>query len=228
MRFIEHLRLNPMCFEGSTDKVDFDAWDLIDGTTVFDVSEVADQLIDRSTIIPSGATETFLTPNGQEWAKLLPTADGKHNILDYGKYIGIIPPFDNCFFEYPAAKDEPSAADAGVHVSSMSKKWIAAKYPGQDYEFVMLVTVFYRFITKGVSVTGRETVATIASDGIGRVLLLEVAACLTADIDRSQPENQPQWDAPDRAAGIAHDAELPFAEEHTCGTTTQESPTAPL
>src|SRR5262245_43036835 len=88
MRFIDHLRLNPMCFDGSTDKVDFDASELIQNATAFDISEVADQIIDKCIERPDGARDAFLTAKGQELAKLLPGPDGKNNIFYYGKYIG--------------------------------------------------------------------------------------------------------------------------------------------
>jgi hypothetical protein len=49
MRFIDHLRSDPICFDGDTDKVDYDVSRLIAGTTVFDVAEIAEQLIESST-----------------------------------------------------------------------------------------------------------------------------------------------------------------------------------
>ena len=69
MRFINHLRLNPMCFDGSTDKFDFDASELIPGPTVFDISEVADQIIEKSVETPGGGTTTSFTPKGKELVK---------------------------------------------------------------------------------------------------------------------------------------------------------------
>src|SRR6266478_2027496 len=98
MRFIDHMRLNPMCFNGTTERVDFDASVLIAGTTVFDVSEVADQLIESCTEAIDGGISTKFTPRGEELVKMRPTADGCELALD--QYVGIIPPFDNCFFEY--------------------------------------------------------------------------------------------------------------------------------
>ena len=66
MKLIDYLRLNPMCFDGSTDKFDFDAAELIEGSTVFDISEVADQIIESSVETPGGGTTTSFTPKGKE------------------------------------------------------------------------------------------------------------------------------------------------------------------
>ena len=46
----------------------------------------------------------------------------------------------------------------------MPQEWIAAKYPGEGFEYFMFVTIFFRFIINGVSTAGRETVASIATD----------------------------------------------------------------
>lgn len=120
-----------------------------------------------------------------------PTREG-YKTLDMRQYVGIIPPFDNCFFEYPTTKYEHSAVDSGVHVLSMPQEWIAAKYPGDGFEHFMLVTIFFRFVINGISKTGRETVATIASDSEGRVLDYQLMACLPDGVDRSLWQNQPQ------------------------------------
>ena len=193
MRLIEYMRLNPICFDGSTHKFDFDASELIDGSTVFDISEVADQIIERSVETPGGGTTTSFTAKGKELVKLCPhpTRDDCQ-ILDISQYVGIIPPFDNCFFEYPTTKYEHSAANCGIHVLSMPQEWIAAKYPGEGFEHLMLVTIFFRFVISGVSQTGRETVATIASDSEGRVLDYQLTACIPDGVDRSVQQNKPQ------------------------------------
>ena len=120
-----------------------------------------------------------------------PTLEG-YQSLDTTQFIGIIPPFDNCFFEYPTTKYEDSAVDCGIHVLSMPKEWIAAKYPGEGFQYFMLVTVFFRFVFNGVSKAGRETVATIASDAEGRLLNYQIVACLPDGVDRSLRQNKPQ------------------------------------
>ena len=193
MKFIDHLRLNPICFNGSTDAFDFDASELIEGSTVFDISEVADQIIERSVEIAGGGTTTSFTPKGRELVKLCPhpTREG-YQTLDISQYVGIIPPFENCFFEYPTTKYEHSAVDCGIHVLSMPHEWIAAKHPGEGFAHFMLVTIFFRFVINGVSKTGRETVATIASDAEGRVLEYGIVACLPDGVNRSLRQNQPQ------------------------------------
>lgn len=193
MRFIDHLRLNPICFDGSTDKFDFDASELVEGATVFDISEVADQIIEKSVETPGGGTTTSFTPKGKELVKLCPhpILEGCQT-LDVSQYVGIIPPFDNCFFEYPTTKYENSAVDCGIHVLSMPQKWIAAKYRDEGFEYFMFVTIFFRFVGNGVSRTGRETVASIATDLEGRVLDYQIVACLPDGVDRSLRQNQPQ------------------------------------
>ena len=193
MRLIEYMRLNPICFDGSTHKFDFDASELIDGSTVFDISEVADQIIERSVETPGGGTTTSFTAKGKELVKLCPHPTRDDCLtLDISQYVGIIPPFDNCFFEYPTTKYEHSAANCGIHVLSMPQEWIAAKYPGEGFEHLMLVTIFFRFVISGVSQTGRETVATIASDSEGRVLAYQLTACIPHGVDRSVQQNKPQ------------------------------------
>ena len=194
MKLIDYLRLNPMCFDGSTDKFDFDAAELIEGSTVFDISEVADQIIESSVETPGGGTTTSFTPKGKELVKLCPhpTLEG-YQTLDVSRYVGIIPPFDNCFFEYPTTKYEHSAVDCGIHVLSMPQEWIAAKYPGAGFEHFMLVTIFFRFVINGLSRTGRETVATIASDAEGRIVDYQIVACVPDSVDRSLRQNRPQY-----------------------------------
>jgi hypothetical protein len=187
------MRRNPMCFDASTDKCDFDASELIEGSTAFDIGDVADQIIESSVETPGGETETIFTAKGKELVKLCPhpTQDGCKT-LDISRYVGIIPPFDNCFFEYPTTKYAYSAVDCGIHVLSMPQEWIAAKYPGEGFEHFMLVTIFFRFVINGVSKAGRETVATIASDSEGRVVDYQLVACLPDGVDRSLRQNWPQ------------------------------------
>jgi hypothetical protein len=191
MRFIDHLRQHPICFNGSTDKFDFDASPLIEGTTVLQVGEVADQLIETITQVTGEGTATKFTDKGKEWLKLRPSAHGHELATD--QYVGIIPPFENCFFEYPVTAYGDKAVDCGVHLFSMPRDWIEETFPGQGFAFVMYATVFYRFILSGQSVSGRETTAMFASDSEGQLLHLQAMACLPQGVDRSLIQNSPQY-----------------------------------
>jgi hypothetical protein len=190
MRFIDHLRQNPICFNGDTDKFDFDATPLIEGTTVFQVGEIADQLIESSTEVIGEGTTTKVTAKGLELLRSRP--DGNGFTLALGEYVGIIPPFENCFFEYPATKYIDATVDCGVHVFSMPKDRIEATFPGQGFAFVMYATVFFRFNFNGQWESGRETTAMFASDSEGRLLHLKMTACLPKGVDPSLRKNLPQ------------------------------------
>jgi hypothetical protein len=190
MRFVDHLRRNPMCFDSGTDRSDFDASPLIGGTTVFLVSEIASQLIESVKKNPDGSMLTILTPEGEKLLKFLPTGDG-YKTLAVDQFAGIVPPFDNCFFEWPTPF-EPDVVDCGVHLQSMSKEWIAANFPDDGYSFVLQATVFYRFVIQGVSIVGRETQGMIASDSEGQLLDVKVSALLPEHVDRSLPSSRPQ------------------------------------
>jgi hypothetical protein len=191
MRFIDHLTLNPICFNGTTDKFDFDASPLIEGTTVFDVSKIADQLIESSTEILGEGITTKFTDEGLNLLKLRPKGDVYELRLD--QYVGIVPPFENCFFEYPVAKYGEYGADCGVHIVSMPKDWIEEAFPGRGFAFVIHATVFYRFILNGQSISARETTATFASDSEGRLLRFEAVSCVPNGVDLSLPTNRPQY-----------------------------------
>ncbi len=201
MRLIDHLRLNPMCFNASTDKVDFDASDYIEGSTAFDIGEVADHLIEGVREGKQGAVYT-LTTKGTELITLRPApGDENKQTIDFDQYIGIVPPGDNCFFEYPA-KHYTYDSDAdltllhvGIHLASMSQEWIAAKIP--DYkdrgiEFAMFATVFFHNRFHGQHVVGRETVAYVTSNSDGRIISCNIETLLPDGVDRFLPQNQPQ------------------------------------
>jgi hypothetical protein len=113
MKFIDHLRTNPICFNDDTDKCDFDASPLIYGATCFDISEVADQLIDKIEVIPDGGWEVHYTGKGKELRKL--TTLGH---LDKSHYVGIIPPSDNCWFEYRTAQYGGDTVECGIYLRS--------------------------------------------------------------------------------------------------------------
>jgi len=107
------------------------------------------------------------------------------------QYVGIIPPFDSCFFEWQTPF-EPDAVDCGVHLQSMPEEWIKAVFPDEGYSFVLEATVFHRFILNGVSISGRQTMAIIASDNEGQLLNVRVSALLPKGTDRSLPSSTPQ------------------------------------
>jgi hypothetical protein len=108
------------------------------------------------------------------------------------QYVGIVPPFCNCFFEYPMIPCGDCAVDCGVHLASMSREWIAANFPDQGVAFVLFATVFFRFLENGVSMTGRETVGIIASNSEGQLLSLKLRACVPEGVDQAQMKHSPQ------------------------------------
>jgi hypothetical protein len=74
----------------------------------------------------------------------------------------------------------------------MPKDWIAEAFPDQGFAFVMIATVFFRFIFNGQSLSARETTAILAADSDGRLLRFEAVACVPDGVDRSLPINRPQ------------------------------------
>lgn len=188
MRFIDCLRRDPMCFDGDTNKIDFDASPFLRETTTFDVTEIAAQLIEATHEVLGVGRETIFTETGKDLFK-----------YQWEQYTGIIPPFDNCFFEYRATKEEQidptittRVGDVAVHLVSLSKETIESRFPDQGFAFVMHGTVFFRSILEnGKSRTSRETVCLIASDSGGQVKRVAVERCLPPGADRSALENLP-------------------------------------
>ena len=204
MKLIDYLRLNPMCFDNSTDKVDFDASDYIEGATCFDVSEVADQLVESVTEVPGQGNAVLYTPKGREVVKLVPMpGDENKRTIDYSQFIGIIPPFTDCFFEYPEHNYVSHGEmgpfrilGRGIHLWSASPDWIALKIPDaqeRGIKFVMQATVFTDTGTHGNHIVARETVAYIATGADGNVIACNIEALLPDGTDRSLPTNQPQF-----------------------------------
>lgn len=206
MRFIDDLALHPVCFNAATDQFDFDASDYIEGATSFDIGEVADQLIDQ--ILPvdiNGVScfKTVLTAKYHELVKrpIHTNSDTEYQALDMKQLIGIIPPFDSCFFEYATHKYFASGSsgtterNCGIHLASMPIEYIQKKIP--DYQergitFALSATVFFRHFINGQYRATRETVAYITADADGRVVTFRIEALLPDNVDRSLPQNVPQ------------------------------------
>lgn len=69
MRFIDCLRRDPMCFDGDTNKIDFDASPFLRETTTFDVTEIAAQLIEATHEVLGVGRETIFTETGKDLFK---------------------------------------------------------------------------------------------------------------------------------------------------------------
>lgn len=115
--------------------------------------------------------------------------DPGEKTINLSHYVGIIPPFCNCWFEY--RNGETECPDAGVHLYSLSRDEIAYEFPDDGFAFVVYLAVFYRHVVNGVSHSALETVALFALDNEGRLISFEAMACRPEKADQSLPENQP-------------------------------------
>ena len=184
MRFLEHLRHNPMCFNGDTDKFDFDFSPFIPDINAFDLNEIASQMIESTTEIPEGFSTVF-TPVGLEWLK----HDEFKMRPRLEQYVGIIPPFVNCWFEY---FDLDLDEDVGVHVLSMSPEWMARELPDHpEFKYCLNITVFFWHRVRGSFVIARETTAMVVSDDEGQLLRSVFVACIRDTEDPTLTKNGP-------------------------------------
>jgi|SRR5579871_538660 len=205
MKLIDHIRLNPICFNNATDKFDFDASSYVHDAVAFDISEVADQLIETIRPVEINGVRCTMTTFTQKYHELVrqpmhETGDPELKALDMNQFVGIIPPFDSCFFEYATHKYLPPGSSTtereyGVHLASMPLEYIEKKVP--DYEergitFVLYATVFCRLFVKGRYQAARETVAYITADAAGRIVTFHIEALLPDHVDGKLPQNCPQ------------------------------------
>jgi hypothetical protein len=184
MRMIDHLRRNPMCWNGDTQKMDFDASEMLNAK-VFLCSEIVEQVVESSTDMPDGGKGTTFTPFGQDLLKMVKTDDGYR--IKMQEYVGLVPPFESCWFEWPTLYD-PRSTDCGVHLFSLPKEEIQRRFPDQDFGFVMLANVFQRL---DIGVIARETVAIIYAGPEGRMMSLKIKVCLPPGADLTLPANAP-------------------------------------
>jgi hypothetical protein len=191
MKFVDHLNLNPVCLNGDTDKFDFDASPLIENATVFDISEIAAQMIESHVDLGLEGISTTFTEVGKEWLPF----DKSTSSPDKGRFVGIIPPFESCWFEYPSRlvgtpAGLPVEVDVAVHLWALRPEEVAMQC-GDGYKFAMLATVFHRHIYKGVSISTRSSTGQIASGDEGQLLLLSARSCVPKGEDRTLSRNQP-------------------------------------
>ena len=205
MRIIDHLRLNPICFDGATDRFDFNASKYVEDATAFDISEVADQIIESETETFGVGSSSTLTAKGHELIKTRPhPTDPNSYTLDLDQYIGIIPPFPNCFYEYTVHnytyEDKTGTKRCfplthGIQVTSMPESWIPIAIP--DYKergikYAFEATVYTRMRIGDQYYVERKSIASIASAVDGTPLVCNVHALLPPSVDRTLRQNQPQ------------------------------------
>ena len=102
MSFYDYLWQDPMCLDANTGCFDFDATEWLEGAVVMDISEVAEQLIER--VDYDLCTDAYritihTSPKGSELAKISWQEYLGYKIL-LTQYVGIIAPFDKCWFEF--------------------------------------------------------------------------------------------------------------------------------
>jgi hypothetical protein len=189
MRLIDHLRQNPLVMDPITGKQNYDTRQLINADTqVFVVDELASMVIQKTVNHPEVNQEQVnYTERGMEWLKCRPTAgdpQGRRE-LHQEEFVGVIPPFDNCFFEYrhPCCEVDPASQFQrikteyeGVHIMATSHPDTLAALnfnrppDTPEIKFVMHANVLYRSIGPHRGICGIDSEALICTDTEGRVI----------------------------------------------------------
>jgi hypothetical protein len=186
MKFIDYLRAHPrVCDPRLPGLLNFDVTPMLQGTTVFDCTEVAQQIIKgRLEIANEGSVYQF-TPKGQE-------------LQEKGSWeVGIIPPFWNCFYEFPGNAFEQEGdlfvEWFGVCCVAKSAEHIAENFPGKGYAHVIYVSVFMKSLNKPPLgyYPILETVGMYAMDAEGMILRRHLQKTLPAGQDPNDPSNRP-------------------------------------
>ena len=194
-----------MCFNAATDKFDFDAAEYIEDATAFDITEVANQIIESETETFGAGSSSALTAKGHELIKTCPhPTDPNSHTLDLDQYIGIIPPFSNSFYEYTvnnyvyedkAGMTHRLPVTHGIQVTSMPESWLPiaiSDYKERGIKYALEATVYTGSRLGNQYYVERNTIASIASDVDGRPLVCNVRALLPPGVDRTLRQNQPQ------------------------------------
>jgi hypothetical protein len=175
-KFIDFLRQNPLCYDPRTRKIEYNMGRFLQETTVFDCTEVAQQIIEEKREMDGKGCSIKLTDKGQEL--------GRTGAWE----IGIIPPFWNCFFEYPGSAfkqtgDVPAAEWYGVHCFEHPKE------SSPDYAHAITMTVLLKNTV--IPFASNETVAMFAMDNEGVVVRRIYERRLAPGEDPTLPSNKP-------------------------------------
>ena len=191
MRFMDHLRLNPMCLDTAKPHGPmFDA-SFITDATVFEISEIASQMIDHRDDVSMGLGVTVFTEIGKRMVK---SAEGR---LDLSQYVGIVLPYEDCFFEFPVTwptRRGPTIEHVnvfdlhhGVHLHEVSPE---EKVQGgvSEYAHVVLIHAFAHSVLNGKSISVVHDDGWLASDEDGQLLALNMFP-RTPDKSNTTPES---------------------------------------
>jgi hypothetical protein len=189
MRFMDHLRLNPMCMDPAKPKgPQFDA-SFVTDATVFEIGDVASQMIDHTHELPLGeGREIVFTEIGQQMVKISDAG------LDVSQYVGIVLPYEDCFFEFPVTwktSRDPSIkidfidSDHGVHLHELSSE-DKVKAGVSEYAHVVVIHAFARSILNGEPISVVHDEGWLAADEEGQLTKLN----LRARVDKDQPSGQ--------------------------------------
>jgi hypothetical protein len=188
MRGFHHLLKRPSAYKDPSNlkKGSYDLSGLINKATVFDVSSIADQLIEKISIEVITPAEieliTTYTKTGEEFMRW---REGGRLAPEH--YVGIVPPFNLCWFEFPIDNfyggDVPGVpSDYGVLlVLSEINHEIRERYPAIQY--LVKSYVFEHFCWNGVCVTTPTTSFNIPIDGDGVMLSYEAYTLGDADFN---------------------------------------------
>jgi len=146
-------------------------------------------MIESHTEQPDGSWTTKFTPIGLEWIN--PEFFKGNAAFDVSRFVNIVPPFDNCFFEFSVLHDAIRRTktleilpQVAVHLYTEPRE--------QGERFRVIATVFFHYYdVNGKSSCARETVGLIDIDEDGQLLEVKLFSCLPATEDRSLAQNKP-------------------------------------
>lgn len=183
MKFIDFLRRNPMVFDPrrSGGPFNYDTSRLLTGTTVFDCTEVAQQIVKSREEWVGQGSGFVLTEKGTELQK------------NHSWEVGIIPPFWNCFYEFPGSAfpqsgDAPKIEWFGVHCVAFSKETIEKDFAGLGFVHAIHMDVYMKSVGDPPIL---ETVALYGMDAEGVVLRRVTQKTLAPGEDPALPFNKP-------------------------------------
>jgi hypothetical protein len=179
MRLIDSIRQNPMVLDPITRAFSFDSRELFtQDTQVIVLDELAKLMIKGATSQNNngvlGLEQTTLTDRADEFLKIRQCpGEPDKKAIHVEEFVGVIPPFDNCFFEY-LHPNNPHSDYEGVHVQNVTDPDILSRVNcgnlGSEVKFLMIASVFY---LNGRRQVGIDSSALIGSDAQGRVVLFE-------------------------------------------------------
>jgi hypothetical protein len=176
MRLIDYIRRNPVVFNPVTGEPDHDtSKSITEDTVTFVVDNVAKQLIADGEDVDGrpDLRDVSFSPIGEALFKLGCDENGQ-GLFPFRNLVGVLPPYDNCFFEYADLWRGNGAQFQGVHVLTIQDRIDNDACSG-DAKFNMLARVYYR-----ATLEGRRPI--LASDSYAYISCTEDGGPIAFDV----------------------------------------------